>query len=532
MRMMCIAALTWLCSDAIAGPPPLIGDITVTSATDFDDPDDPPNGVCTLRKAINNGDNHTQWMGSADCESGGTQETFIRFGNDRHGIPVESVSLNPSFGELSVNAKITMVGPVKIKGPKKGKRMRLFHVTAGGDLAWKDVSIEYGSAKGDSGGGVLSEGIFTMNGGVAQENEADRGGAFAIYGNATFSGVDILGNKAFVEGGGIWASSSAIVEVKNGTLNVNHADGPGAAICTELGTPSLTVEQSSFIANRADTPTGDGGAIKAGGTVTISDSVVANNVAQGDRGGGGILFTNGALAIVEGVEIRENKIETLKTTASGGGIRADGGGTIAISRTNVVGNEAWAGGGIHAGPNNIMLVMNSTIANNRADIAGYATRDDSGAGAGLYAEGAVGLFGTTVKGNSGLSQIIARGVNSQVEFGNAVVWTDHGVMNCDGEGKLVLDAPSFQNLDWIGGTCPVTKLLNKVDEVFEPEDTFDAPIAPPSVPLEHTIWIPVAKGPLTGAGDPTLCSDPTTLRNEDERGLSRSSCDIGAVEAK
>jgi hypothetical protein len=202
---------------------------------------------------------------------------------------------------------------------------------------------------------------------------------------------------------------------------------------------------------------------------------------------------------------------------------------VTLRAINVTKNQAWVGGAAYFGPGTIVGIINSTLALNRADSAALPARDDAGAGAAIFADDAfVSLHGATIRNNSGITQLTARGPGSTIEFSNSIAWTLPGVRNCDGDGTFLDVAASFQNVDWVGGSCPTTALTQAANAVFAPTFTFIAPVSPPTTILHHLTWPPL--GPLIGAGDPSDCIDKTTINNRDEFDHVRTSCNVGAVE--
>ena len=512
-----------------AGSAPLVGEILVTTESDDDDIDSPPNEECTLREALQNANSHSQWNGKPDCDSGGTERTEIRFKS-----PSTTVVINPEFGEFVVSSIVAIVDAATIRGPALPEISRLFYITAAGDLLLFDDDLENGVGALDSGGNVLDEGRLTMHGGSLQGGKADRGAAVAVYGDAELINVEVRANKAKIDGGAFWIGNGSTFTMKDCTVTNNGAGRAGGAFYADPGQPQIDIQRTAIISNIADgDATGGGGAGQLSGFFSMSDSVVAQNIAFGGHmGGAGWYFTAGTNVVISDSDFNDNLTETLDTNAGGGAIRHDGSGAMLIQRTSLHGNTAWVGGGAYVGPGGIARFVNDTISENYADEAGRPTRADSGSGAAVYANNSLVTFiNATVKDNDGLTEVTARGINSKVRFQNSVVWTLPGSLNCDGEGVFEYES-SLQGLDWVGGSCPMGVVFVDDSEVFSPGPAiFEAKVGPPGIPVEHHVWFPAPGSPLIHAGESTICLDPGSVGNQDERKVTpRGSCDIGAIE--
>jgi hypothetical protein len=206
---------------------------------------------------------------------------------------------------------------------------------------------------------------------------------------------------------------------------------------------------------------------------------------------------------------------------------------VTISKSSIIGNTSWAGGGIYAAPGTLMIVANTTIARNKADEAGVGTRFDASDGAAIFIDDAdANLIGTAIRDNEGRSQLAANGASSIVAFDNSIVWGLGSKYNCFGNGSYFsMSAGSFQSKDIKDGSCPFPVLNAPDSALFAGAAIFDDPLPPPDLPLEHIIWIPSTGSQLIGAGNVALCDDPMAQNGEDEIGNSRSTCDIGAIES-
>jgi len=177
-------------------------------------------------------------------------------------------------------------------------------------------------------------------------------------------------------GGGIEVSPNSNVAVSGSTIVRNHAlDGGG--IFTDRGS-QLTLSQSTVNDNSVAQIHfskayigGAGGGIEANSSISITNSVIANNTAEGPEGGlGGGLFLvlGGADQITSTMVAHNAAISQPNVAGSGGGIftaapsQAD---TLGLDHVYVVENTSAQNGGIGGISNEGTLVLtHTTIAEN------------------------------------------------------------------------------------------------------------------------------------------------------------------------
>jgi predicted outer membrane repeat protein len=100
-----------------------------------------------------------------------------------------------------------------------------------------------------------------------------------------------------------------------------------------------------------------GGAIFSSGDLTITDSILADNVAE--NAGGGVFILVGSASITD------STIERNSATGLGGGISVQGSGELVLSGTNIISNTSGFGGGGVSGAN-MLTITDSTISGNMA----------------------------------------------------------------------------------------------------------------------------------------------------------------------
>ena len=238
---------------------------------------------------------------------------------------------------------------------------------------------------------------------ISSEALGNGGGGICAVGkksDVTLDGVTVTGNKATYSkkgtGAGIEAQGGSLT-VKDSTISNNEAQGNGGGIFSAEGNV-LDVSGSTIQGNKAD----NGGGIHTGeardtsktpSKATITDTKILDNEAIGSGEGGGV-YVGGprADATLKGCTVANNK-----SVSTGGGIAAKLG-TVTLDDTTVENNQAVNGGGLfHLGiavPGSLTLQNGSIIRNNTA----------SSMGGGLFLWGNVGLKSenSEISGNKAL----------------------------------------------------------------------------------------------------------------------------------
>jgi CSLREA domain-containing protein len=337
-------------------------------------------GYCTLRAAIQ----------EANALAG---PDAIKLQTDLYMLTIAGIPENDcATGDLDITDDLTITG----KGAKNtfingGKLDRVFHIRGSSSVTVVNVTIHNGFATDDgygdvnnvNGGGILNDSgsTLTLKGVTLSNNTASggtngRGGGIFNSGTLVITKSTLFNNAASegsegVEGGAIYNAGTA--SVRSTTISNNIVSGPkvgfGGAILNG-GTGTLEI-QGSTISNNTVSAKGtyaEGGGISNNGDVTIMQSTIANNTAQG--GGHG----------------------------DGGGIA--NGWQLTITRSTISGNiarGAFALGGAIATFVGDVLITGSTLSNNAAS----AVSGNPGRGGGIY----FGDYGTvTIQGASKILQ--------------------------------------------------------------------------------------------------------------------------------
>jgi hypothetical protein len=224
--------------------------------------------------------------------------------------------------------------------------------------------------------------------------------------------LTISGNNSvevFQVDSGTTASLSALTVTAGSATNGGGINNAG----------SLTVTDSTVANNNAS---GNGGGITNAGSLTVADSTVANNNASNSGGG---INNSGALTISDG------RITGNSATLNGGGINNSG--RLTVTDSTIAGNGSYSNGSAFVlrggGINNsgTLTMLNSTIAGNGAANAGGGIYVGSGAltianstiagnyiynsgnGGGIYNLGSLTTVNTTIAYNTNLTYSIPQG---------------------------------------------------------------------------------------------------------------------------
>jgi hypothetical protein len=220
---------------------------------------------------------------------------------------------------LVLESDIRLTHPVSVTGPgastctvRGSGTGRLFSVAAGaGDVVISGLSLSHGRAEG-AGGAIFNEGRLSLRDVVLEDNLVRLG-----------------------EGGALFNETGATARIEGCTLRSNGMEGWssvwGGAV---RNNGTLHVAASTFIGNVAST----GGAISNGGSATIVNSVLRENI--GRQVGGALSNMNG---YVNGAPVAA---------------------ALSMRGCTLDGNIAFHGGGIHNAAR--LRLFNSTLSGNQA----------------------------------------------------------------------------------------------------------------------------------------------------------------------
>ena len=379
--------------------------------------------------------------------------------------------------ELVIDKSITINGPgSNLVGIFRSSNtsFRIMHVMPGVTATIAGLTISGGGDDQLGGGGILNDhAVLTIESCVVQNSFGEYGGGVYNDGSGASSTLTIVDSTI----SGNFASGGAGL--------YNDADNSGSAT---LSLMNSTISSNTAAFNGFRTGGGAGGGIyNSGGTVTISNSIVTNNLAGvpdpfalGD--GGGIL-NDGTLTIAN------STISSNQAYVFGGGIES--GGTLTITSSTVTDNGAigghdgqpWGRGGGILGT---VTFTNSTLTGNYASLSGGGL-DGAGAisnstlsdnnGGGISVSGALEIGNTVL--NAGTS-----GPNISNNGGTVVsdgynVCSDDAAGYLTGPGDQIDIDPMLGPLQDNGGPTlthallPASPAINAGDPNFTPPPSYD-----------------------------------------------------------
>jgi CSLREA domain-containing protein len=222
------------------------------------------------------------------------------------------------------------------------------------------------------------------------------GGAIHVTGSSDvlIDDSSILANVASAEGGGVWnnAGSTMVIRdsvIRNNIANGDLADQGGGGVFNNGG--DLTITGSDISLNVAAGEAGSGGNVfSTDGSVDIDGSTINRGTAE--RAGGGVEIIEGDVTI-EGSTFDRNA--TGSAPGNGGGLHVTGGAEVEVRSSTFRNNEASEGGALWNSATGAMILQGNFFAANRA--TGDAA--DQGGGAVFNKGGTLSSLGDIFRGN-------------------------------------------------------------------------------------------------------------------------------------
>lgn len=362
---------------------PLVPNLVVTKTADTWD--GTCDADCSLRDAVlASGFSQPDVIGFAPCPTPPCVYQLTIAGDDNTGKKGDLDITDPKGLTILGNGKDVTV--IEVADTVND---RAFHIIAG-NVTFSGLTIRKGRS-GTNGGGIFHDGIshLTVKNCAILNNEAggEGGGIHGGYYDSrlTVTGTEISGNTAKGgAGGGIYHSGVAVY-LSGNTVSGNKASTDGGGINSANNDAKLTVVNSTVSGNEAQGGQGGGiyGEVKeivitksvidgnktsshGGGLsdplypskLTVTDSTVSGNEAQGGEGGG--IYGAGTEIAVTGSTLSGNKAST-----DGGGFSAPAGSKLDVTNSTFAGNTAAKGGAIsQAGGTSALL--NVTFSGNSA----------------------------------------------------------------------------------------------------------------------------------------------------------------------
>lgn len=242
----------------------------------------PGNHVCTLRAAI---------MKANHYPGGGV----------RINLPAETYDLGilpaspdgETSGDLNITGSLTLAGAGAAQTIIDAHQIdRIFYIAPGVSVTISNVTIQNGLVS-YVGGGILNNGILTLNADQIRGNQTTSGsaggGIINLAGVMTLNNTVVSNNQAYGAGG---IDNFASLTLNNSIITGNQALIRGIIVSNGGGlnnASTLTMNNSLVSGNQAS---GNGGGISnSSGTLSITNSTISNNSAAGVGGG---IYSNGA----------------------------------------------------------------------------------------------------------------------------------------------------------------------------------------------------------------------------------------------
>lgn len=313
-----------------AAPTTTININTTTDELNFD-------GDCSLREAIRAANMDT----AVDACPAGNGTDTINVPTGTYNLTLTS-GAEDAKGDLDVQSNMLIQGTGAANTHIHGQMgERVVEVNPGHQVTVAGVTISGGQDTGGSaGGGILSQGNFTLEDSIVTDNTAS-------------------------SGGGVWNSGVMTITRSLITNNTDNGNAGGSGLG---GSPdTLTTVIDSAITHNV-TGHGGGGIYTYNGDFVLINSTVSDNLNTGTLSSGAGFYISGPSA--ELTLINSTVSGNISTATGGGGIFVNSGSTAHIFNATIAYNSANNGGGIlNYGTVN---VQNSIIAQNTATQPGSA----------------------------------------------------------------------------------------------------------------------------------------------------------------
>ena len=295
----------------------------------------------------------------------------------------------------------------------------VFEIQNGGSLIIKDSAgtgiITGGYATRGGGIHVGKDSLCRIEGGTVCGNKADvDGGGIYVRGTLIMNGGAVSNNYADDTAGGIYCQDTGTFSLSNVLISENTSNNDGGGLIVHLASDA-SITDSRIVNNKSNTE--DGGAMRMEAmnkTLTITDTEISGNRAEND--GGAIVIYNGSI-VMNGGCISGN------TAEDGGGVYNDDG-TIEFTNVTINANNSYKKGG--AGINNR---KNATLTD--CIITNNAGKADGG---GIYTTKPMTITGGEISGNRADGKGGGIYNDKDTTVINGTVFTDN---RADGDGGAI-----------------------------------------------------------------------------------------------
>ncbi len=203
------------------------------------------------------------------------------------GTYTETVSINRSFKNLTISGAGAETTTIQAASTSSTASNRVFTITNGQTILLSGMTIRYGKTPAnENGGGVYNgTGALTVTNCSFIDNEAASfGGGVYNEGTVNVSNSTFSGNSASNCGGGYADYDGVKDEITNCTFFNNNSNNGAGIFLNSDSSPasSYFVTNCSVVGNATPSGSGEGGGIFImGGTLSIKNTILANNKASG-----------------------------------------------------------------------------------------------------------------------------------------------------------------------------------------------------------------------------------------------------------
>ncbi len=353
------------------------------------DDDPPPNGCapddCSLREAV-----------IAANDAAGADAITLPLGLYTLAIDVTIDEDAAATGDLDITDDLTISGVYRTgtiiqacdgsAGLCSGLD-RLFEISAGVTAGLSEMTLQNGLSMTEDGGAVENHGALTLTAVAVRTSSAVNGGGIWNHaaGTLTLNASQVGNNKAtqspFSTGGGI--QNEGTLTLTNSTVSENTSNSEGGGIFNS-GAGVVTLTNSVVGGNISNS--GASGAIHNDGTLSISNSTVANNTA-GCEGGAirsndtltitGSTFSGNTAGCEAGAILNDGTANITNSTISGNAAAEEASalenvGQMTLTNVTIADNSSPAGGGFVNNSDSATLTNVIIAGNTPADCAHFS----------------------------------------------------------------------------------------------------------------------------------------------------------------
>ncbi|MCP4422673.1 MAG: CSLREA domain-containing protein, partial [Chloroflexi bacterium] len=271
--------------------------------------------------------------------------------NDTVFLPAGNYVLSSTLGQINIAKTITLIGQGATPADTiiDGDNASRIFLLSSGTITMSQLTLQNGQPPAGSGGAIGTIGTIelTLDNAIVQENISTiRGGGISLADGTLniINGSQILSNTAVVNnnsaGGGVYVNTGTVI-ISDSIVAGNIAQY-GAGISLNQSNAQLTINNGQFLNNSglAPSPRFPGGAINTGsGSVIMNSGLISGNTAY--RGAGAMVDT-GSFTL-NGGTITDNE-----SNYGGGVYIRESSGLLTINGGSISGNRSIAnifGGG-------------------------------------------------------------------------------------------------------------------------------------------------------------------------------------------